>query len=322
MASRGFQIVVVVFWLASMTWLATTKLLPLLISGDRPDYHADLPAKVDEPERVGWELQLNHRQIGWAVNESRRFEDGSGALRSVVHFDQLPVTKILERSFPLVKSLLPAGDQLDITTGWELTIRSRVELEPNRRMNRMETTVDLGPISNVIRLDGRVDANTLHVQVATNAGQEDGGNGREIKILERDFEFPGDDVVADSLAPQPRLDRLRVGQAWTIRTYQLLAAQPTMQVIEAKVESDDFITWDEQPTHVRIVAYRAEGGTGLSATREPIARLWVAEDGKVLRQEMSLGDLRFVLVRMPPKGLENLAPRLREYLPKEAAPHD
>ena len=211
MASRAFQIVVVVFWLASMVWLTTTKLVPLLITGERPDYHAGLPATAEKPELIGWELQLNQRPIGWAVNRSRRLADGSGELNSVVHFDHLPLAKILEQSLPLLKSLLPAGDQFEITSGWELTIRSRVDLQPNHRMQRMQTIIDLGPLQNVIRLDGRVDGSTLHVQVATTAGLEAGPDQREIKIFEKDFDFPGDDVVADSLAPQPRLDRLRVG---------------------------------------------------------------------------------------------------------------
>jgi len=322
MASRAFQIVVVVFWLASMVWLTTTKLVPLLITGERPDYHAGLPATAEKPELIGWELQLNQRPIGWAVNRSRRLADGSGELNSVVHFDHLPLAKILEQSLPLLKSLLPAGDQFEITSGWELTIRSRVDLQPNHRMQRMQTIIDLGPLQNVIRLDGRVDGSTLHVQVATTAGLEAGPDQREIKIFEKDFDFPGDDVVADSLAPQPRLDRLRVGQSWTIRTYQVIAPQLQMQVIEAKVEADEYISWNDQTTHVRIVAYRGDAGSGLSLAREPIARLWVAEDGQVLRQEMSLGDLRFVLVRMPPHKIDQLLPRLQKFLPEGAYSHD
>lgn len=318
MASRAFQIVIVVFWLASMWWLTITKLIPLLLTGDRPDYHAALPTTSEKDDVVGWELQLNHRPIGWAVNQSHRLPDGAGHLHSIVHFDQLPVAKILERTLPLLKSLLPAGDQLEITAGWELTIRSRVEIGSDRRLQRMQTAVDLGRMRDVIQLNGRVEANNLHIQVATTAGLEDNGARRDINIFERDFEYPAGDVVADSLSPQPRLDRLRVGQAWTIRTYQLIAAQPTMQVIEARVESDDFITWDDQPVHVRIVAYRTDAGSGLSAARDPIARLWVAEDGQVLRQEMMLADLRFVLVRMPNQKLEQFEPRFKEFLPAGA----
>ena len=49
----------------------------------------------------------------------------------------------------------------------------------------------------------------------------------------------------------------------------------------------------------KVVTYRGDAGSGLSSTRTPMSRVWVAMNGNVLQQEIMLAGVRVQFIRIP-----------------------
>ena len=69
------NIVVVCFWLASMTWLVWAKVLPPLLVGKPPTY-ASLVAAQKDDTAVEWQLLWDSQPIGGATSRVARADDG------------------------------------------------------------------------------------------------------------------------------------------------------------------------------------------------------------------------------------------------------
>ena len=72
-----------------------------------------------------------------------------------------------------------------------------------------------------------------------------------------------------------------------------------LTLIAATVEAEQLIGWNGQLVKTNVVTYRGDAGSGLSSTRTPMSRVWVAKDGTVLRQEIRLASIRVQFVRLP-----------------------
>lgn len=90
MPSRWFNKVVVLFWTATMMWLAITKILPPLRVGEPPNYRSIL-AQDNSSEPVGWIIRLNTELLGWAATRVVRRPDGMTAIQGRVFLQELPL---------------------------------------------------------------------------------------------------------------------------------------------------------------------------------------------------------------------------------------
>ena len=100
MGYRWFNAVVVLFWLSTMTWLVVVKVLPPLQIGDPPNYRSVYKIeKGEQPKPVCWDMLWNDRPIGWAENRVERTPAGVTEVRSLVHFERVPVEEVCPRSY-------------------------------------------------------------------------------------------------------------------------------------------------------------------------------------------------------------------------------
>ena len=246
MANRWFSSVIVLFWLATMTWLVQSKVLPPLKRGDPPGYQA-MYSEVPGEMTVGWDLTLNGKPLGWALNR------------------------------------VSAPDALIIDGLGHLT--------------SFDSAVRFGQFRDVIKVSGRVQASLLKVSVEAGQFKD-----------QFDTWLPSGALVTGELSTQSRMAGIYVGQEWTVPVFNPLRPRDNpVEILQARVEESDPLVWGERTVAVRKVVYSADSGSAMSSSREPRSKLWVAEDGSVLRQEISLFGSRLVFVRMPVGRSEELA---------------
>jgi hypothetical protein len=291
--SRLYLVPALILWSVSMSWLFATKILPTLIQGNPPDYAEILPSSAQELPPIRWSIRWNHKNIGWAENRISRSLDGSGRMFSIVQFEQLPVAEIFREVLgvlgrfaePLVPSELGPLD---------VKVATQMDFDHYGVLDRFETRIDLAGLDDLLRLEGRVAGETLdlsaRVQSETNEMHS---------VYHKQITLPPDALLADSFSPRPQLKHLRLGQSWTFQSYRPFAPTNPLELIQASVEGEELIDWNGQLCRAKVVEYRRDSGSGISSTRTPISRSWVLASGDVVRQELTIGQVRVQFIREP-----------------------
>jgi hypothetical protein len=125
-------------------------------------------------------------------------------------------------------------------------------------------------------------------------------------------ELPATALVGDELAPQARLPDLHVGQRWTLPVYSPLrspnSAEP-VEVLQATVEGYESVQIGDESHPAMTVIYRSDSGSILAGSRAPRGKLWVAEDGTVLKQVSYVLGSRLQFVRATPARAKEIVKR-------------
>ena len=299
MYSRTLTTVIILFWLTTTTWLVATKVLPLLQVGDPPNYRAIVAAQRRQPT-VGWDLSLDGHPLGWALTTANSLSDGSTEMCGRIHFDELPLAKL-------------APDwSMALKTVWQITIAKlpRITMDAssnlvvkNGRLTRFDSTVQIDRLTPV-RLFGTVDGAHVAVRVESKDFSS-----------QTAFWIPPGALLDDSLSPQTQLPGLHVGQTWTVPTYSPLRPLTNpVEILRAKVEGREEITWNGHKEVCDRVTYRRESGFSMGGNSE-CGHLWVRGDGTVLIQDTVMLDARITFVRAGPERAAVLAKRVPAHAP-------
>jgi len=286
MTSRGFNTVVVLFWLATMSWLVVVKILPSLRRGTPPDYQ-DVYAsgKPSEPP-VCWTLQWNDRPLGWAVSRVNRLYDGSAQVESRVHFSDVPLGEMVPRWLrPLVEqAIAPVGE-------FQMNARSSLNIDALGKLVSFKSSLRVADLPDAIRIQGTVEGSLLRVTVESG----------EAKYPVAERHLPEGTLISDELTPQARMPDLKIGQTWTVPVYSpLKPPDAPVEILQATVEASEVIRWNSETVSTLLVVYRSDSGLGgFFSVRKPRGRLWVRSDGLVLKQELNILESRLTFVRMP-----------------------
>ncbi len=299
MYSRWFNLAVVLLWLATMSWLVKSKVLPPLLVGEPPSYQTILDGRRREPP-IGWRLAINERPVGWALTTIEPQSDGLIEIGSHVQFDELPLDELTPA---WLRSLWRWVDEPLLRQAMD--VRSALLLDPLGRLTRFESTVGIGPAKELISLTGEVVGSQVLLSV------------RSGEFLYRsEAPLPAQALAGDLLQPQTRLPGLRQGQAWTVPVYSpLRPPNRPLEMLYAEVEGDHLVAWEDRTERVWLVVYRSDPAASPAGRRETRGRLWVRRDGTVLKQEVSLFGSRLTFSRVP----EHEVPALQEAVgPKPA----
>lgn len=274
MGSRWFNSAVVLFWLSSMTWLTVAKVLPPLRRGDPPSFSSIyLSTDAEALVPVGWQTSWNGRQIGWAVTRIDRSAGGAASVENRVHFDGLP----LEEMAPAWMRAVLAG-VIKPLGRLEIDATSRMEIDPLGKLSSFRSTVHVADYPDVMRVFGTVDGSNLNLRVETASFSRS-----------TTWYLPADALLADELSPQSRMPNLRVGQRWTVPVYSPLRPPTSpLEILEAHVVRSEPIIWNGEALAALVVVYQTDSGAGLRSDNEPLGKLWVAPDGRVVKQEINL----------------------------------
>jgi hypothetical protein len=284
---------IIVFWLVSMSWLGWTKLRPAARLGQSPQHNDILPAEAVRLSPIRWRISLGGKPLGWAAHNVERFADGRGEVKSTVRLERLQVEQVLEQGFGSLGSLLSRG--LSGHTGGEmatisLTIDSSMGFDHFGQLEGFASSVQEDRWGECIRIVGSVRADQLLVKAYLSLGQENGAAVLE-PVSQNIFPLPADKLVADSLAPHPRLRNLKVGQHWTFESYHPFFPTRPLQTLEALVEDRRMLRRDGEDVWTFHVVYRRATDDGLSLERR-VGEVFVMADGTVVRQSLTWGGIK------------------------------
>ena len=291
-----YRFIVIGFWVVAMGWLVTTKILPPFLSGTAPDYSQILPSEAKTEPIVHWDILWNETPIGSASTEVVRHEDGTGVISNHVLFEKLAVGDLMRQFLGGVGVLLQPALQIDSNLRIDVELTSKTTFDHFGELDRFDASVSIDGVEDLLLLRGVADQGK--VKVHTRVGDPT-MPVQQREVFKQTFDLPADRMVSDSLSPNSRLTRLKVGQKWNLHSYNPLSPTSPMQVIQARVESRELIPWDGEVVQANLVAYRPDAGTGLSTSRKPVGRMWVKRDGMVLKQEVVLGQGKVVFQRVP-----------------------
>ena len=297
MGSRWFNVVIVLFWLCSMSWLVMAKVLPPLSTGEPPNYAAVYARIEDGDPPICWGMTWNGQPLGWAITRFSRSVAGIET-RSHVHFSHLPVD---EMAPAWMRALL--RNQLQPLTGLTLDARSTLYVELDGKLRSFRSAMQVSDMPDVIRMYGDVRGKTLHLTV------ESGDIKHSIERY-----VPASAVLNDELSPQARLPNLRFGQSWSVEAYNPFRPPSSpMDLLRAKVEETDIVAWAGRTRDVYVVVYRAESGLGFLSRRDARAKLWVSkDDGMVFKQEIDVLGSRLTFDRLDRRESDELLKSIGE----------
>jgi hypothetical protein len=291
MQSRWFNVAVLTLWVATMSWLVTVKVLPSLLVGDPPSYSQIVEAQKDAPP-VGWRMSINHRPLGWALSDTKLQPTGLTDIHGRVHFDALPLDEMIPGWLrALARMIRQPMDQL------KMDARSVLTIDSLGNLMRFDSAMRVDPLNEVISVRGVVEGRQLELVVRS-------GN---MSFTNEAF-LPSDALLTDALSPQSQLPGLRAGQTWTVPVYSpLWPAKTPLEIVIAKVEGTEPISWNGKIEECWLVVYRNDSGSGSPESQTPRGRLWVRRDGAVLKQQVLLFDSIITFERLSETEAAKLA---------------
>lgn len=292
MPGKVYWIPALILWIVSTGWLFSTKILPALAAGTPPNYDQLLPkTAVTQPQPVKWTIRWNDREIGWAVNKITRSFDGSGKIESNVQFEQLPVDDML-RDLMGVLGRFVGPSTADIGE-LDLRVFTSLDFDNYGVLSHFETNVDVGTLTNLLQIEGRMLDGKLDLAARIDAGDE---KATEV-YRNREIALPPNALVADTFSPRPKLANLHVGQTWTFQSYQPLMPHSPLSLIEARVDREELVEWNGAMVRTLKVVFQKDSGSGISSTRRPVSETWVMRNGTVLRQDLWIANAKVQFVR-------------------------
>jgi hypothetical protein len=268
--------------------------LPALIIGDPPSYRTIIEAKRENP-MVGWTLTFDDRNIGWVFSEIEQTENGMSEIVSYVHLEHVPVAEMASSLLKLFSNFLKV--QLsDIS----VDMQSTLQIDPLGKITRFESAIHTGTVSEAIRVQGVVDGSKMNYTI-------------EFKDFSKSDSIflPPNALLSDALSPQSQLPNLREGQSWTAPSFSPLRSE-SMEIQLAKVEGREIITWNDELLDAWLVVYRSDPGQGLKKSQPPKDKLWVTDDGRVLRQQTQIFDSKMTFTRMTDIKTRELSLKIKD----------
>jgi hypothetical protein len=292
MEHRWSNLVVVLFWLSTMTWLMVEKVLPPLQRGDPPSFRSIYGELDSSSPPICWSMTWNDQPIGWAMSRSARSTSGMTEIHSRVHFSRIPLEEMAPVWMRAVVSnaATPLGNlQMDAL--------SQMEIDPLNHLSGFRSSIRVARLPDAIVMQGTVEGTQLKLRV--DAGDMSYSTERYL---------PEDALVGDELSPQAQMPGLHVGQTWTVPVYNPLRPPDSpMEILQATVEGHELIAWNGIGADALLVVYRSDPGSAFGTARMPRGKLWVGRKGTVLRQETSLFGSRLTFVRLSPDQSVELA---------------
>jgi len=287
-SNRLYTAVVIVGWLASMTWLVADRILPPFFGGDAP---SSLAAYQRDP--VAWRIEMDGDRSGVAVMQATPATGGVNEVHSVVRLDAIHTPDAAPFWLaPTLKSLRSLS----------LTMRSIVTYDATNSLASFSTGIEVNHIETPIRINGRVEGDTLHLVARV------GGHTKRFEHA-----WTSGASVGGDLTPAARLLPLYEGRRWTHEVFSPLASpSEPLERVEAEVTELLRITHNGANVDAWKVEYRSTERTGSTEQGRLRASLYVGLDGVVLKQETLLMGSKLSFSRLSDADSQRLADELLE----------
>ncbi len=228
MGTRFYNVVVVGFWLATMSWLLVDKLWPTLRVGDPPNFHSILKAQEGEAANH-WAIYWNDKLTGWSVGDVSQQPGGIRELHSRVFIADLPLDELVPRWLgTVIKPVLNQAGR------WDMEMRSRLDVDRVGQIAGFDSTLQIAGGSPPLRVYGTVEGDKLTLH--STSGE-----------LPGNFSLARNALVGDGISPQGYLPDLYLDQAWTVFAYNpFQPASEPLEILEARVEQHEFDRLERQ----------------------------------------------------------------------------
>lgn len=267
------------------------KVLPPLLMGEPPSYSSIVEGEEGR-KPVGWRLTLSGQRLGWALTTISKQNGETTEVHSRVHFDRVPIERFLPSW--LRQMLSASGQELNRL---ELDAESSMMIDSLDRLVDFDSLVRINQQQSIVHLRGQIDGAKLKLSVRIG----------EI-TYEPEITLQPDSRLGDSFAPQTRLPGLRAGQAWTVSSYSPMAllsnpigmvqSRSPLEILNARVEEETRMVWNGQPERVWQLVFRTEESAEADSDKNVRNRLWVHRDGRILRQQVIVGEASLIFNRM------------------------
>lgn len=261
-SNRLYTGAVVVAWLAAMTWLVTDRILPPFFGGDAP---ISRPSNQTDP--VAWQIEMAGRPCGFAILQAVPGHGGTNEVHSYLQIDRVEVPKAAPVWLtPLIKSFRDLS----------FSMRTRTTYDSLDQLYAFETKMVVNQIETPISLRGDIARDRLRLTV------------RVGDLIKRRFDhpWPSNGTLAGDLTPTSKLLPLYEGRRWTREVFSPLSSpSEPIELMEARVTERLRLTFDSDSTDVWEVQIRSLEKTGSTDQGRLRASLYVADDGRVLKQE-------------------------------------
>lgn len=275
MANRIFISAVVVFWLSSMTWLVTDRILPSFFGGQPPVMQA-----YEDGEAVAWEVQWKGFTVGQAASVRLPGAGGSTDLFNRVVLEEFPVMQ-----------LAPSWIRATIGDLGKMTfdVLTRVEFDPLGTFSSFNSRISLNDMPSVMKMTGRIEGSYLRLKVRSNEFSH------STKIY-----LPNSEALSEALFPDAKLPYMHVGRSWQEKVYSpFRSPSDPVELVQVEVQEIENIEHHGEHRRVMRVEYRAVVGSGIPEQAKIQGVSWVdPKTGDVLRRDVYLGDSKLRFERM------------------------
>lgn len=319
---------IVAFWCLTTGWLVIAKILPSLAPPPPPGYQA-LYTVGGNPTPVAWSVLWNEQPLGWAISLARSTDSGGMTVESRMRLDRIP----FESAVPGLDAVLPGWPRAfarqmgnPAKTGPDaivppsssfsadgsvigrqpankpgplgLEARFVLSINASGKLEAFNSTVDLPGIGDTVFLDGTVEDEQVGITIRARGMR-----------YETSRHLPKSMMLGDELSPQALMPGLEPGKRWTVPTYSpLRVGSSPLEVLHARVASEESLFWEDHLVRVLVVEYRADP----AMHHRPRSRLWVDRSGRVLRQESQLFGATLSFLRRSDEAAASLARNVEE----------
>ena len=282
MGNRIFTGVVVLLWVASMSWLVGAKILPAFIQGEAP------PTGIPPVEPICWSISIGSKEVGRAAYQVVPGAEGTQEIHSRVELRDVPFARMVPRWMAKLVEHLGA---LNVDT------RTRTVLDPLGNLATFETGVSINDLPESINISGRLREGKLEMEIKY-------GDHRQ------EFQYPWTEhgPLTSDLTPDPKLIGVSVGQRWQKEIYNPFGGPSgSFELVQAEVVDEQPLYVNGMLTNTRRIEFRSLSDAGVSTDDRCRAKLWVADDGRVVRQEVQLINVRLRFDRLSEEEAEKFA---------------
>lgn len=266
-----------------MSWLLVAKVLPPFFQGEAPQ------SGVKTGAPVCWQISLGNQPIGWAVSQSVPGAMGTTEIHSRILVERIPFD-------PMPMMLRPFAMFVENPGHINLDMRNRTALDTLGDLSTFDTSVSLNDMS-AIRMKGQVKGANLEVRM--HYGETP---------YAFDYPLKADSLLSSDLTPDAKLLSVYVGRKWQKEVSNPFGGpNGAVELVEAEVMDRETILMDNKLVKTHRIEYRTLSSAGVSSANRRRATLWVAEDGTVLREEISLMDVLLRFDRVDNEAAEKMA---------------
>ena len=309
MGSRGFNILVVMFWLTTMSWLTVTKILPTLDRGEPPDYRAILEANEDSSASlVGWRIFWNSEPMGWAITKTERNSENISNVSSRLFLGRIQIDELASKWVSsIIQQLLRNFGSID------LDAQSRINIDPLGRPTSFESRVSFGRQSETISIRGTIDGSKLRLKLSSG----------QLATYDRDFSISSKSLLSDALSPQAKLPGLRIGQQWSMPVFSPFnSLDSPIEWLHASVDRRETIFWHGNEILAIRVEFRSDDDAAFLGGDNSRGTIWVDDEGLVLQQEMMVFNSKVKFVRLSERQSDKLVSLLNHDLSAPLTPDE